>query len=223
MTGAIAYRNPSQHWPDYRVLLPNTRVFHANLSSATQTVDKMRRLIAILGLALLCACGTAKYESNPDGSKPDLYRATDVLKWPMVDGAHQSPSSGARIWIDPSVKFDNDVRLGSGVKIAQGAFIDEDVVLFPNVTVGEGSQVGGDAIVQGDVKIGNKVTIRGDAKIGAGSVIEDGATVGKWARLGNRVTVGAGSTIGAGSVIGDGVTIPASKTLPPSTRMDAAK
>ena len=75
--------------------------------------EGMRRLIAVSSLTLLCACGTAKYETNADGSTPDLYRATEVLKWPIVDGAHQSSSGNARIYIDPSVKFDNDVRLGA--------------------------------------------------------------------------------------------------------------
>jgi len=158
----------------------------------------MKRLIAVGSLALLCACSTAKYEVNPDGSRPKLYPATEVIKWPVVDGAHQSPTTNARIYIEPSVNFDKDVQLGDGVRIAAGAYLDEDVMLFPNVIVGEGSQVGGDGIVQGDVKIGNHVLIRGDVVIGPSSVIEDGASLGKGTRLGKRVTVGAGATLGVG-------------------------
>src|SRR5215813_14091304 len=106
----------------------------------------MGGLVVACSVTLLAACGTAKYEANPDGSTPDLYRATDVLRWPLIEGAHQDSSGNVRIYIHRTVKFDNDVRLGNGVRIAQDAFIDEDVVLFPNVTVGEGSRVGGDAI-----------------------------------------------------------------------------
>jgi UDP-3-O-[3-hydroxymyristoyl] glucosamine N-acyltransferase len=144
----------------------------------------MKALTAILGLLLLSACSTAKYEVNSDGSRPVLYPAAKVVKWQDVDGAHQSPSGDARIYIDPTVEFDKGVQLGDGVRIGARSFIDEDVVLFPNVTVGEGTKIGGDAIVQGDVKIGSKVVIGGDSKIGARSVIEDGATLGKWVRIG---------------------------------------
>ena len=132
----------------------------------------MKRLVTVLGLALLCACSTAKYQANPDGSKPVLYPAAEVLKWPIVDGAHQSPSGSARIYIDPSVQLEPDVQLGDGVRIASGSSIEEDVILFPNVTVGHDTRIQGDNIVQGDVKIGNKVLMRGDSVIGAGSVIE---------------------------------------------------
>ena len=183
----------------------------------------MKRLVALLSLALLCACSTAKYEVNPDGSKPVLYPAAEVLKWPLVDGAHQSPSGSARIYIDPSVQFESGVQLGDGVRIASGSFIQEDVILFPNVTVGQNTRIEGDNIIQGGVKIGNKVLMRGDSVIGAGSVIEDGATIGKQARVGKRVTIGAGSKVGPGSVIGDGATVPKSKLLPPQTRIDAVK
>jgi UDP-3-O-[3-hydroxymyristoyl] glucosamine N-acyltransferase len=183
----------------------------------------MKALIAILGALLVCACSTAKYEVNPDGSRPVLYPSTSVVKWQVVDGAYQSPSGDARIFIDRTVEFDKDVQLGNGVKIGAGSFIDEDVKLFPNVTVGEDTKIRGDAIVQGDVKIGNKVVIGGDSKIGAGSVIEDGATLGKWVRIGKKVSVGAGAKIGPGSVIDDGVTIASSQMLPPSSRISASK
>jgi len=183
----------------------------------------MKRLITVGSLALLCACSTAKYEVNSDGSRPKLYPATEVINWPVVDGAHQSPTTSARIYIEPSVNFDKDVQLGDGVRLGAGVYIDEDVKLFPNVIVGEGSQIGGDGIVQGDVRIGNHVLIRGDVVIGASSVIEDGASLGKGARLGKRVTVGAGATLGVGSRIGDDVVIPKSKSFPPSTRIDSGK
>jgi len=179
----------------------------------------MKARTAILGLVLLSACSTAKYELNPDGSKPVLYPAARVVKWEVVDGAHQSPSGGARIYIEPEVEFDKNVRLGNGVRIGAGSYIDEDVVLFPNVTVGEESKIGGDAIVQGDVKIGSKVAIGGDSKIGPGSVIEDGATLGKWVRVGKGVSVGAGAKIGPGSVLADGAIVEKSQVLPPSSRV----
>src|SRR5882672_9391778 len=121
-------------------------------SSATQrrcTSDHqgrthVKRLSVVLGLLLLSACSTVNYELNPDGSQPVLYPAKEVLKWPVVDGARQSPSNNARIYIDPTARFDNDVRLGDGVRIGAGAFIDEDVMLFQNVTVGEETEIGGD-------------------------------------------------------------------------------
>jgi len=183
----------------------------------------MNRLTAVLALLWICGCGAAKYEVNPDGSRPVLYPADKVLNWEVVDHAYQSPAGDARIYIDPTVRFDKDVLLGNGVRIGANSFIDEDVRLFPNVTVGTETTVGGDAIVQSDVKIGNKVTIRGDAKIGSGSVVEDGASIGKWARLGNHVTVGTNAIIGTGSVVGDGATIKPSQVLPASSRVDAAK
>jgi len=183
----------------------------------------MNRLTALLALLWLCGCGTAKYEVNPDGSRPVLYPTDKVLRWEVVDHAYQSPSGEARIYIDSTVRFDKDVLLGNGVRIGAGSFIDEDVRLFPNVTIGADTTVGGDAIVQGDVKIGNKVVIHGDAKIGAGSVVEDGASIGKWVRLGSHVTVGANAVIGTGTVVGDGATIKPSQVLPTSSRVDAAK
>jgi carbonic anhydrase/acetyltransferase-like protein (isoleucine patch superfamily) len=184
---------------------------------------EMKRLIAVLGLLLLTACSSGKYNVNPDGSKPVLYSANEVLRWPLVDGVHQSPSGAVRIYIDPSVTVENDVRLGDGVRIDAEASIGKDVVLFQNVTVGEESEIGNDAIVQGDVKIGKNVLIRGDAKIGTGSIIEDGARIGKYVRIGDRVTVGANSAIGAGSVIGDGATVAKSQLLPQSTRVAPPK
>ena len=111
----------------------------------------MNRLIAVLALLSLCACGTAKYEVNPDGSRPVLYPAANVLQWPVADGAHQSPSGDAKIFIDPTATFDKGVQLGNGVRIGAKSFIDEDVMLFPNVTVGQETTIGGDAIVQSDV------------------------------------------------------------------------
>src|SRR4249920_1541550 len=77
----------------------------ANMRVRPSREEHMKRLSVVLGLLLLSACSTTKYELNPDGSKPVLYPAKEVLRWPVVDGAHQSPSNNARIYIDPSARF----------------------------------------------------------------------------------------------------------------------
>jgi len=184
---------------------------------------QMKRLIAVQGLLLLCACSSAQYDVNPDGSKPVVYPATQVLQWPVVDGAHQPADAAVRIYIDPSVKFRKDVQLGDGVRIGAGAFMDNDVLLFHNVTVGEETRIGRDAIVQADVKIGKKVLIDSDAKIGTGSIIEDGAKIGNWAIIGNGASIGANSTIGSSALIENGATVAESEVVPPSTRVQASK
>ena len=51
----------------------------------------MKRLAAMLGLLLLCACSTDKYMTMPDGSTPLLYPSPTVVGWPLVDGAHVFP------------------------------------------------------------------------------------------------------------------------------------
>jgi acyl-[acyl carrier protein]--UDP-N-acetylglucosamine O-acyltransferase len=141
----------------------------------------MYRLLAPAALLLLSACSsTAKYVVMPDGSAPVLYPAENVLRWPVVDGAYQAPSGHARIYIDETVKFDKDVRLGDGVRIGRNSSVDEDTTLLPNVTVGEDTSIRGDVVIGANTKIGNHVWIWGDAKIGADSVVEDGVTVGKW-------------------------------------------
>ena len=77
----------------------------------------MKRVISAVTLVLLCACSTAKYEVNSDGSKPTLHPAAEVMHWPMVNGARQSPVTNARVYIESGVKFDSDVRLGDAVRI----------------------------------------------------------------------------------------------------------
>ena len=77
----------------------------------------MNRLTAVLALLWICGCGAAKYEVNPDGSRPVLYPADKVLNWEVVDHAYQSPAGDARIYIDPTVRFDKDVLLGNGVEV----------------------------------------------------------------------------------------------------------
>jgi UDP-3-O-[3-hydroxymyristoyl] glucosamine N-acyltransferase len=183
----------------------------------------MKRLIAALGLLSLCACYSARYDVNPDGSKPVSYPEKEVERWPVVDGAHQLPNGAVRIYIDPSARFGNDVQLANGVRVGAGAVMDNDVVLFQNVTVGEETRIGRDAIVQGDVKIGKKVSIGGDAKIGAGTTIGDGAKIANWAKIGNRVSIGANSTIGSAALIGDGATIAPSQVVLSSTRVEGSK
>jgi len=183
----------------------------------------MKRSIAALGVLLLCACSSTNYEVNADGSKPVLYRATEVQQWPTVDGAHQTPNGAVKIYIDPSARFGDDVQLGNGVRIGARAYLQNDAELFQNVTVGEEARIGRDAIVQNDVKIGNKVSIGGDAKIGYGSTIGDGAKIANWARLGNRVSIGANATIGSGAFIGNGATVAESEVIQSSGRVEASK
>jgi len=183
----------------------------------------MKRLVAAAGLLLLTACSTAKYQMNPDGSRPFLYPEARVKSWQIVDGAYQSSSDNVRIYIDPTAEFDKDVQLGNCVRIGAHAYIDEDVMLFPNVTVGDDSRVGGDAIVQSGVKIGKKVTIRGDSKIGADSVIGDGATIGKWAIIGQRVSIGAGARIGVGATLDNDAIVAASRVVSAQEHVTAAK
>jgi len=141
----------------------------------------MHRLIAVLGLLLLSAC-ISKSLVMPDGTPAHVYPVEEVLTWPIVDGARQSPI-GVRIYVDPTVKFNDGVLLGEGVKIGANSYLDEDVVLFPNVIVGEGVEFGDDTIVESDVRIGDRVYIRGESRIGAGSVIHEGAKVPKYKSL----------------------------------------
>ena len=156
----------------------------------------MRRLVASAGLLMLSACSsTAKYIVMPNGSQPVLYPAENVLRWSIIDGAYQSPSDAARITVHETVKFDQDVRLGDGVKIGRNSWVQEDTTLLPNVTVGEETSIGGDVVVQANSTIGSRVKIWGDAKIGAGSVIEDGVTIPKWK------VVPAGSTVTKGPAV----------------------
>jgi UDP-3-O-[3-hydroxymyristoyl] glucosamine N-acyltransferase len=183
----------------------------------------MSRLLAALGMLLLCACSTNKYTAMPDGSKPVLYPASTVLSWPMVDGAHQAPSGRARISIDESARLESGVQVGDGVRIGAKVFMDEDATLMPNVSVGDETWIGDDVIVGSNVKIGHRVTIGGDAKIGAGSVVEDGALVGAWAKVGNRVTIGRDAKVGVGSMIGDGATIARSQVIAQGSRISAPK
>ena len=139
-----------------------------------------KSVIAVLSVLLMSACSSEKYITMPDGSKPVLYPADNVMRWPVVDGAHVAPDNTTRIWIDDTVKFEPDVRLGAGVKIGRNSSIGEDTTLLPNVTVGTDTTIRGDVVVGANTTIGNHVSIWGDAKIGAGSVVEDGATVAKW-------------------------------------------
>lgn len=140
----------------------------------------MKSMIAVAGILLVSGCSSEKYIAMPDGSKPMLYPVDNVMRWPVVDGAHVAPDGTTRMWVDDTVKFEPDVRLGAGVKIGRNSSIGEDTTLLPNVTVGSDTTIRGDVVVGANTTIGNHVSIWGDAKIGAGSVVEDGATVAKW-------------------------------------------
>src|SRR5262249_50272035 len=118
-----------------------------------------KRVISVGTLVLLCACSTAKYEVNSDGSKPTLYPAAEVMHWPMVNGARQSPITNARVYIESDVKFDSDVRLGDAVRIGAGSFIHDGGGLLTEGTSGSDSQVGGGAMVGAKVRLGSKRVI----------------------------------------------------------------
>src|SRR6476620_2403737 len=81
VTAEGAYMTPGYRYAigKHSIGTMNSRRTEIRASVVADGENDMKRLIAVVSFALLSACGTAKYEVNPDGSTPILYSATDVM------------------------------------------------------------------------------------------------------------------------------------------------
>lgn len=85
----------------------------------------------------------------------------------------------------PPAGIDDTARVGSDVRIGDGAFVGAFA------TIGDRVSIGSEAILQNGVFIGNDVTI------GDQAVIHPNVTVMNGCRIGNRVTIHPGTVIGS--------------------------
>jgi sugar O-acyltransferase (sialic acid O-acetyltransferase NeuD family) len=95
----------------------------------------------------------------------------------------------------PTALVEDDVRIGRGAVICQGAILCTKVVVGANALINTGAIVEHETRVGAHAHVGPGARVAGRVVIGAGSFLGVGCTVR------DRVRIGAGSIIGAGSVV----------------------
>lgn len=157
----------------------------------------------------------------------DADRAMNVLL-EQITPAHSLPDTGthATACVHPSATIGDEVRIGPGVWVGEGAAIGDAVVLHSGVWVGGATRVGrgsdlrAGVVVEDRCVLGQGVVIHPNSVIGADGFgyrpSEDGRSIVKiphagWVEIGDGVEIGACSTVDRGkfgpTVIGAGTKI----------------
>jgi len=133
--------------------------------------------------------------------------------------------------VSPSANIGNNVTIGGGVIIGDGARIRNFAVLGDNsvigdnatvgvfVQIGEGSMIGDNTRVQPFARIGNDVMVGSNSRIGVGTRISDNVKIGDGTRIGAFTRIGANTVIGNNVRIGSFVRIGQDVTIGDGVRI----
>jgi UDP-perosamine 4-acetyltransferase len=142
-------------------------------SSLREVSRRHERLAAVLGIGKV------------DGKK-DRLSVLDSIRsvscaWPVI--------------VAPTAYVGQDVELGEGTLVCDGAVVQAGTKAGRAVIVNTGAAVDHDCLLDDDVHIGPGAVLSGGVRIGRGTLVGVGACCKQYVRVGSRCTIGAGAAV----------------------------
>lgn len=97
--------------------------------------------------------------------------------------------------VHPEVRLTNDVLIGKGTIVNEGAIFTTNIRIGKHVSINPGCGIGHDSIIGDYSTLMWRVNISGNVTIGEGCLIGTGATILQGVKVGNWTTVGAGAVV----------------------------